>query len=311
MKTVAVIINRNAGRGRAAEIIQDAKRTLWGWPLEVLSPASVEELQNICGNLDPNKYEAAVVVGGDGTVHHALRGMARKPVPLCPFPGGTANDFATEQGITADWEQVQRLVDKKLWEPVDLIEANGVPFATVAGIGIGAVLTAELNDRRQKSLFFQQGLKRLKSELYTLLSAKAVLLRRDYIHNLHIRSNVFEEKIKTAAVFICNQKHLAGNLRVAHRSANDDQMFTVLIVPGTRTDQLIASLIKLKLGLLPMKDFIIFSTNQLTIQDLDNRPIRLFGDGETLIVDPHLQFRILPKGVCVYKERRRTPGGRR
>jgi len=306
MKKIAVIANRTAGRGRAIVAIQEAKRTLWGWPLEFICPESPDHLQRVCRDLDPEVYEAAVVIGGDGTMNQALRGMANGQVPLFAYPGGTANDFAGELGMTGHWEQVQRLLDKRIIEPIDLITANGIPFATVAGIGVGSILTAELNEQRQKSVLFREGLKRLRSELYTVLSAKTVLFRRDYLYHLHIRSNVFDEKIKTAAVFVCNQNKLAGNLRVAQFSEHNDQMFSVLIIPGHRIDELIGSLLKLKFGKLAKGDFISFSTQSLTIRDLQGRPFAVFGDGETLIEDTAVEFKIRPKGIQVYKERRKN-----
>ena len=306
LRKIAVIVNRHAGKGKAIEALQHARRVLWGWPMEFISPDSSEELRNVCAGLSQDKYEAAVVIGGDGTINHAIRGLARTGVPLLPFPGGTANDLAAECGVKADWEQVQRLIDNNLHEAVDLIEANKVPYATVAGIGVGAALTAELNEKRRSSQFFRIGLDRLRSEIYTLLSAKTVILRNDYVHRLHVRSNVFDEKLQAAAVFICNQDRLGGNMKVARSSENHDQIFSVLIIPAAPKHQLLMSLAKLKMGRISEGDFILFSTGQVTIRELDHRPIEVFGDGETLVRESAIDFKILPQGIRVYKERRKT-----
>ena len=54
-----------------------------------------------CGNeLDPtDQPDAALILGGDGTVHRHLTGLAAKQVPTLVVPLGSANDFAASVGI--------------------------------------------------------------------------------------------------------------------------------------------------------------------------------------------------------------------
>ena len=163
LRKLAIMANPAAGRGRALALAQEARRALWGWPLELFVPETASELQEACRTLEPARFEAAIVIGGDGTINRALRGLTKSGVPLLPFPGGTANDLATELGIPADWEGVQRLVDARARAPMDLIEVNGVPFATVAGIGVGAELTELFNTRRDRSVLFQLMARHLRS----------------------------------------------------------------------------------------------------------------------------------------------------
>ena len=206
-------------------------------------------------------------------------------------------------GIRAsDWEQVQTLLDQRRPETMDLIKVNGIPFATVSGIGVGALLANEFNVRRVESSFFRTICRYLKSQVYTVLSAKAILFQRSYLHDLHVKSDVFEERIRTGAMFICNQNYLGGDLRVSSLSENDDQKFRVLIIPRTLSNELITALVQMKLGNIP-SDFILFSTDHLTITEMRGRPIRLFGDGEILTEKSELEFKIIPQGLKVYRDR--------
>ena len=50
--------------------------------------------------LDPNdRPDAALIFGGDGTLHHHLGTLAFKQIPTLPVPVGSANDFAATMGI--------------------------------------------------------------------------------------------------------------------------------------------------------------------------------------------------------------------
>jgi diacylglycerol kinase family enzyme len=54
-----------------------------------------------CGNeLDPtDQPDAALIFGGDGTIHRHLGGLALKQIPTLIVPAGSANDFAQSIGI--------------------------------------------------------------------------------------------------------------------------------------------------------------------------------------------------------------------
>ncbi|MEK6705646.1 MAG: diacylglycerol kinase family protein [Bdellovibrionota bacterium] len=301
MKKLAILANPASGKGKAIEAVQTAKRALWGWDIEFHFPSSSNELRKICQKLNKTTYEAAVVIGGDGTMNDAIRGLIESKVPLCPFPAGTANDLAQELGISDDWNDIQQLIDGGQTKMMDLIEVNHMPFATVAGIGIGALLTAEYNAIRRKSPVLREILKPLHNQVYTALTLKTILLKRDYFHHVRVKSDTFDEKLKTAALFVCNQSRLGGDLKLAPATQNDDKKFNVLIIPRSRNYQLIRALLELKRGRMP-KDFILFSTDRLWVHELLNKPIRVFGDGEILAEHNELEFKILPKALQVYRK---------
>jgi diacylglycerol kinase (ATP) len=301
MKSIVLIANKQSGRGLALQAIQVAQRCLWGRPLRVLLPDSAEGVRLAAAELTPEETAAVIVVGGDGTVNQVLGALSRSGIPLLPFPGGTANDLAAELGIRNDWEQVQRLLDHGQTEAIDLITVNHMPFATIAGVGIGATLAAEYNRWRRISPAFRVVSRRLQSQVYALLSAKALFFNRSCGKRLHFQSDIYDEKVKTGAVFICNQARLGGNFVVGPQSRNDDRRFSVLIMPGYRTAQLASALVALKFRRTPPSNFILFSTSQLIVRDLENRSIQAFGDGETLVESPILSFEIQPKALRVYR----------
>lgn len=301
-KKIAILANGNAGDGHAAARTFEARSHLWGRQCQFLFPKNLLQLRSICMDLSPEEYDALVVVGGDGTINQVVRCLNDQTdaVPLYTFPGGTANDLARELGIQPDWQQVQTLVDQKQVDWIDLVEINGTPFATVAGIGIGSHLASEFNEQRKKSFVIKKLSRVMRSQVYTLLGAKLVLLGSNYIHRLKVQSPGFSETLKTPAIFLCNQSYLAGNLKVAPSIDNNDRRFNVLIVNTCSKTRLLKAMMDVKNGSLP-KGFYIFSTDHLTLTDLDNRKMMAFGDGETLTESTRLDIRIAPKRLAVFR----------
>ena len=301
-KKTAILANGHAGNGRGIAETFRARSHLWGRKTDFFFPSDLLQLRQICTSLHPEEYQALVVVGGDGTVNQVIRCLndLSSPIPLYVFPGGTANDLARELGLKADWTQVQNLIDQNQVTPIDLVEINGVPFATVAGIGIGALLATEFNERRKNSFVIQKLSQVMRSQVYSILGARLVLFGRNYIHHLHIKSPEFNEKLKTPAVFLCNQSYLAGNLKVAPQIDNSDRRFNVLIVNSCSKTRLLKAMLDVKKGVLP-KDFYIFSTDRLSITDLNHRKMIAFGDGEKLTEAPHLDIRLSPNRLPVFR----------
>jgi diacylglycerol kinase family enzyme len=308
---LALIANSHAGSRKAAEVLARARRELWGYETDPILPRSAEELSKICETLSPKTHRAAVVIGGDGTINLALQGLWRRTdgaasIPLYAFPGGTANDLAAELGIRPSFSQLQRLVDDRRPARMDVITCNGIPFATVAGIGLGATLTQAVNDTRRDSKIFCSLMRTLKAEVYTVMSAKTILTRRSFLHQVEIRSDAFSERLRIAALFVCNQDHLGGDLKVGRNNRNSDGIFSVLVVPAGGPLHLLQTLLELKSGRMP-EDMITFTTRHLSIRSLENREIPVFGDGEVLLRSKALEFEIHPESLTVFREEEFRP----
>src|SRR5215475_9002827 len=66
-----------------------------------IRPFQLPGVNIFSGNeLDPtDQPEAALIFGGDGTVHRHLAGLALKQIPTLVVPVGSGNDFAQSIGI--------------------------------------------------------------------------------------------------------------------------------------------------------------------------------------------------------------------
>src|SRR5580704_3429459 len=68
-----------------------------------IQPFEVAGVNLFSGNeLDPtDRPDAALIFGGDGTLHRHLAGLSLKQIPTLIVPTGSANDFAQSVGINS------------------------------------------------------------------------------------------------------------------------------------------------------------------------------------------------------------------
>jgi diacylglycerol kinase family enzyme len=137
------------------------------------------------------------------------------------------------------------------------------------------------------------------------MSAKTILTSRGFLHDVKIESDAFSERLKVAAVFVCNQDRLGGNLKVGERNSNRDGVFGVLVIPGKNPAALLKDLALIKSGRTP-SGAIRFSTQKLTVSSQQGREIPVFGDGEILLQHSRLHFEIHPRALSVFSEGSRS-----
>jgi len=83
-------------------------------------------------------FDAAVAIGGDGTINETARGLAGTRTALGVIPRGSGNGFAREIGMPLLFEEAVMRLQKAVTVPCDAGRANGELFLNLAGIGIEA-----------------------------------------------------------------------------------------------------------------------------------------------------------------------------
>jgi diacylglycerol kinase family enzyme len=131
----AIVMNPASAGGKPLRLLPAVRETL------AAAGASVDvvETQDI-----PHAAEAAiraaergetpVALGGDGLVG-ALAGALKGAAPLGVLPGGRGNDFARALGIPQDVREACRVLLDGEERALDLGEANGRAFASIASVG--------------------------------------------------------------------------------------------------------------------------------------------------------------------------------
>jgi diacylglycerol kinase family enzyme len=163
MRTADMIYNPGAGRfpsGILAERAADVLREK-GWNIRLIRSESSEHVTQLARNAADDEKEALFVVGGDGTINLAVRGLAGSKTALGILPGGTANVLAQELGLPGmRWtrlmaleESARKLADATTHD-VDIGLCGDVPFLMWAGVGLDAFAIHHIEPRpRSEKLF--------------------------------------------------------------------------------------------------------------------------------------------------------------
>jgi len=102
------------------------------------------EARELAAKFAAAREPVVIAAGGDGTLNEVVNGLAGSETLLGLLPAGTMNVFAREMGIPFDsLEQALEVIDRGLVREVDLFEANGSPFAQMAGVGFDAMVIEE------------------------------------------------------------------------------------------------------------------------------------------------------------------------
>ena len=141
---IVLLVNPAAGRGRAIRVAQAAHRALraTGLRVELHETRGRGDEARIASDASAAGARALAVVGGDGAVSHAARGLldgeARggARVPLAIFAAGTGNDFAKSLRLPVhDVHAMAAHIAAGVTRDIDVGYVDDVPFVNAAGFG--------------------------------------------------------------------------------------------------------------------------------------------------------------------------------
>jgi len=154
--TADLIYNPNAGRFPSGILAERAANVLRanGWKVRLIRTRSGEHVTQLARRAAEEGKDALFVVGGDGTVNLAVRGLAGSTTALGVLPGGTANVLAQELGLPGlTWTRwialevsAMRLANATARE-VDIGICGETPFLMWAGVGLDAFAIHHIEPR--------------------------------------------------------------------------------------------------------------------------------------------------------------------
>ncbi|MGI5840406.1 MAG: diacylglycerol/lipid kinase family protein [bacterium] len=218
MRTI-IIINPAAGRGKAAAVWQQLRQSC----PELVSacPVSFTERPGHARELAAaaaTRYETIVSIGGDGTVHEIVNGIAGKPVRLVIVPAGTGNDLARILAVPPQPAAALRLMRSGHPREIDLGRVDGVWFMNVSGVGFDAEVVSDVNS----------GCRFPGGSAYILSVLKTLFRYRPAAAEITVDGVTHFSRIYIASV--ANGQYYGGGMRIAPQAALDDGMFDVCVV---------------------------------------------------------------------------------
>ena len=224
MKHLFIVNPIAGGSDRSAEIrsmVQNAFLTRSdSYEVYVTKDAkdATKKIRTECSNGEELRVYAC---GGDGTFNECVNGAAlQSNVAVCPFPGGTGNDFCRMFGDDADlFRNLDALLEGSIRE-IDLIACNGSYSANICSVGIDA--------RIGTSVHQYSGLPIVGGAGGYVISA-IVNAFKGIATNMHIRCGAFEVEAKHSLVCACNGRFYGGGFNPSPDAKLDDGLMDVYI----------------------------------------------------------------------------------
>ena len=162
------IVNPRAGSGKTMSEWVPAERTLQnlGIPFLTAMTDHKRHATELAGEAAAAGYRRIVAVGGDGSLHEVLNGIARfceetgtdtAEFYLGVMPIGSGNDWIKSLGVPHDLEKVIRLIENRSFGQMDVIKvltAGGKSawMANVGGTGFDSHVCSRVNTQKERGM---------------------------------------------------------------------------------------------------------------------------------------------------------------
>src|SRR5437016_8284555 len=239
-------------------------------------------------------WDAALIFGGDGTIHRHLPQLHATRVPVLIVPCGSGNDFAHSLGIHSisaalrAWKRF--CAEKTNTREIDLgliqKDDREILFCCVAGAGLDAKANARAN--RMPAA--------LRSTAGYLIAALQALVR---LEPLEIQISADGRKEKQSALFlaVANASRYGNGMKVAPKAELDDGKLDVCLVRRMNKLKAVFCLPAIYFGAhLRLREVTYFQSQQIAIDSVPK--LELYADGEYVCETP-AQINVVPRAMKV------------
>jgi YegS/Rv2252/BmrU family lipid kinase len=286
VREVLAIVNSESRKGQAQGEAALAKLSEAGVRLSpgsgLVSPL---ELSKRLGQL-PDRVDAVVIGGGDGSIASALDVLYRTQIPLGVLPCGTANSFARNIGMPLDLSQAAAAIAAMKITTVDLGKVNETLFLNVAGLGL-SVRIHHAVDPQMKRRF----------GILAYAVTALTLLRDARPMRAEIICDGKAHLVKSWQMSVCNGRYYGGWMQVSHEATIDDHLLHVCSAEVKSIWQLLNLLPSFLRGTYDSRSGIRILAGT-TVEIRTRRPVLLDADGEVIGRSP-ARFELLRDALRV------------
>ena len=232
--------------------------------------------------------DAVVGGGGDGTLSCAAGHLAGTGRPLGILPLGTLNHLARDAGIPAGIEEAAAVIAGGHTSDIDVAEVNGRVFVNNSSVGLYPDMV-RLREAQQE----RTG----RSKRLAVLSASFASLRSFRRHRLWISAPGLEAPVRTPLLFVGNNRYQVNLFGLGQRERLDEGELCLYAIRAKSRAHLFWAGIRGVFGRLDQqRDFITAYVTEAEISS-DRRALTLSADGETILMETPLRYRIRPKAL--------------
>jgi diacylglycerol kinase (ATP) len=136
---IVLLVNPAAGGGRGRTLVNRAYAALRTvGPVEIMESERPGDESRLAAHAANQRTRALVVLGGDGAVSHAARGLMAEQAttPLAVLSAGTGNDFVKSLRTPShDYMAMAQRIGRGTSRAIDAGSVNGASFVNSAGFG--------------------------------------------------------------------------------------------------------------------------------------------------------------------------------
>jgi diacylglycerol kinase (ATP) len=285
-RKILFVVNPNAGRKKAGDIVNLIRRELPGDNYYQVSIwEDKNEFKNITELIHSKKFSDVVAVGGDGTVNRVARELVHTPVRLGIVPVGSGNGLARSIGINMDPRLALKAITCGLTVRIDVGLVNGQVFLCTSGVGFDAHI----------GKLFASSVKRgLQS--YARITAREIFRYRAKHYTLKFGQRQLERK--AFLITVGNAGQYGNDFFIAPQADLTDGQFHVALIKPFNPVTLFPILWKvLRKRAHESRSIETFTTDKLIIER--SVPDAIHYDGEPGEEPESVEFRIIPRGIEV------------
>jgi diacylglycerol kinase (ATP) len=215
---VRFLVNPEAGRGAGAAHLDRLRILASRAGAGLAVSRKVTDLAEQARRAAEDGVERLLVAGGDGTVHHAVQGLAGTACALGVIPLGTGNDLAGTLGIPPDLDAAVARALAGQVRRIDLARVGETSCVGYAGVGFDSEVTRFANETR----ILRGPLVYFYSVLHTLATFEPPRMKVVY------DGGSFEGRAMFTVVN--NLPRFGGGMRIAPGAEIDDGLLDLVIV---------------------------------------------------------------------------------
>jgi len=257
-------------------------------PLEVRSTYEGGDVARMVNEAVADGVERLIAGGGDGSLHEMVDALAAIAPAQRPqmgiFPLGTANDFATACGISADLVDALTLAVSGTAVPIDMIKANEKHYINAATGGFGTEVTASTPVELKNFLG---------GSAYTLTGLIKVLDFVPYQGTLRTVDNTFVSNALVGA--ICNGRQAGGGQVLAPNAYIDDGLLDIFSIESFPAGKLLQVIDE---ATIPGAEgeYVKYTQAPWAEFTASDRPMPINLDGEPFSAD-RIRFEVIPAAI--------------
>ena len=282
------IVNPIAGKRKDNTIIPIIKEVMdqYNCAYEIKITEKIGDAKLFAKEAKDKSFSTIVSVGGDGTLHEVVNGMAGGSQKLGIIPSGTGNDFARVLNIPFNLKEAVEILVRKKSASIDIGKLNDEYFINFCSVGLDALIGQEANKIKK---YFSS------TYAYIIGVIKCLIGFRSLKVDLTIDGKNYKEDIMLMAV--CNGAYYGGGMKIAPLADFSDGEFDICIVSKMSKIKLLFLFPTIFKGKhLKYKEVKIYRGKEVQLFSTEN--INVNADGEIIKHRP-IQFEIINKGIEV------------